>query len=37
VLGRGATRLVDGTTIRWHRGEWSVDRQRDVTFSERAV
>jgi alpha-glucosidase (family GH31 glycosyl hydrolase) len=37
VLGRTATRLVDGTTIRWHRGEWSIDRQRDVTFVERAV
>jgi alpha-glucosidase (family GH31 glycosyl hydrolase) len=37
VLGRTAARLVDGTTIRWHRGEWSVDRQREVTFVERAV
>src|SRR5205807_2299419 len=32
VLGNAAARLADGTTIRWHRGEWSIDRARDVTF-----
>jgi alpha-glucosidase (family GH31 glycosyl hydrolase) len=35
VLGRTAIRLADGTTIRWKRGEWSVDRDREIVFSER--
>ena len=34
-LGRTAARLADGTRIAWRRGRWSVDRPRDVTFSER--
>ncbi len=34
-LGRAAARLADGTTIRWRRGRWSVDRERDVAFVER--
>jgi len=28
-------RLADGTRIGWRRGRWSVDRERDVAFSER--
>jgi alpha-glucosidase (family GH31 glycosyl hydrolase) len=35
VLGRSAIRLADGTTIRWKRGKWSVDRDRQIAFSER--
>ena len=35
-LGRAAARLADGTEIRWRRGRWSVDRERDVTFLETA-
>lgn len=34
-LGHAAVRLADGTKVSWWRGRWSVDRQRDVTFSER--
>jgi alpha-glucosidase (family GH31 glycosyl hydrolase) len=34
-LGRTSVRLADGTTIAWDRGRWSIDRERDVTFSER--
>ena len=30
-----ASRLADGTRIRWRRGEWSVDREREITFAER--
>jgi hypothetical protein len=33
--GRSAVRLADGTRIRWHRGRWSVDPERDVAFAER--
>ena len=35
-LGHAAARLADGTTIRWRRGRWSTDRERDVAFVERA-
>ena len=35
-LGRASARLADGTTIRWRRGRWSVDREREVAFVERA-
>jgi alpha-glucosidase (family GH31 glycosyl hydrolase) len=34
-LGRAAARLADGTRIRWRRGSWSVDRDREVTWAER--
>jgi len=34
-LGSAAVRLADGTRIGWRRGCWSVDRSRDITFSER--
>ena len=34
-LGSAAVRLADGTRIGWRRGRWSVDRERDVAFSER--
>ena len=30
--GRATARLADGTRIRWERGRWSTDRERDVTF-----
>jgi alpha-glucosidase (family GH31 glycosyl hydrolase) len=33
-LGRAAARLVDGTTVRWRRGEWSVEPERDVDVRE---
>jgi alpha-glucosidase (family GH31 glycosyl hydrolase) len=32
-LGRAATRLADGTRIRWRDGEWRVDPSREVRFS----
>ena len=32
---RAGVRLADGTRIRWRRGEWSVDREREITFAER--
>ncbi len=35
-LGHAAARLADGTTIRWRRGHWSVDREREIAFAERA-
>ncbi|MEA2257078.1 MAG: alpha-D-xyloside xylohydrolase, partial [Solirubrobacteraceae bacterium] len=31
--GRAAARLADGTTVRWVRGRWSTDRERDVTYA----
>ncbi len=34
-LGSAAARLADGTKLSWQRGRWSVDRPRDVRFSER--
>jgi alpha-glucosidase (family GH31 glycosyl hydrolase) len=34
-LGHATARLADGTTIRWRRGRWSIDREREVTFAER--
>jgi alpha-glucosidase (family GH31 glycosyl hydrolase) len=34
-LGRASARLADGTHVRWRRGRWSVDRDRDVEFRER--
>ena len=34
-LGAAGVRLADGTRIRWRRGEWSVDREREITFAER--
>ena len=34
-LGRSAARLADETRISWRGGHWSVDRKRDVSFSER--
>jgi alpha-glucosidase (family GH31 glycosyl hydrolase) len=33
-LGHTAVRLADGTRISWRRGRWSIDRDRDITFSE---
>jgi alpha-glucosidase (family GH31 glycosyl hydrolase) len=33
TLGGTAVRLADGTRIAWRRGDWSVSRERDVTFS----
>lgn len=35
-LGRTSTRLADGTRLRWHHGEWSVDPRRAVAFAEVA-
>ena len=32
-LGRASARLADGTRIRWRRGDWAVDREREVSFS----
>jgi alpha-glucosidase (family GH31 glycosyl hydrolase) len=32
ACGRAAARLVDGTVVRWRRGEWSVAPERPVTF-----
>jgi hypothetical protein len=34
-LGRSAARLADGTRIGWHRGRWSVDREREIELVER--
>jgi hypothetical protein len=34
-LSSAAVRLADGTKIAWRRGRWSVDRERDVVFTER--
>jgi len=31
-LGHTAARLADGTRIAWHRGEWSVSAEREITF-----
>jgi alpha-glucosidase (family GH31 glycosyl hydrolase) len=37
-LGRAATRLADGTTIRWHRTEgWSFDRELAIESSIRGA
>jgi hypothetical protein len=35
ALGRTAVRLADGTRVGWRRGQWTVDRDRDVEFVER--
>jgi hypothetical protein len=35
ILGQAAVRLADGTRIRWRRGRWSVDQDREVVFVER--
>jgi hypothetical protein len=32
-LGSAGVRLADGTRIRWRRGEWSLDRERDVQLA----
>jgi alpha-glucosidase (family GH31 glycosyl hydrolase) len=34
-LGHAAARLVDGTRLRWRRGRWAIDFDRDVTLAER--
>jgi alpha-glucosidase (family GH31 glycosyl hydrolase) len=34
-LGRASAHLADGTSIAWRRGVWSLNRPRDVRFSER--
>ena len=34
-LGTTGVRLADGTRVSWRRGRWSVDRDREVAFSER--
>ncbi len=31
-LGHAAARLADGTRVRWRRGEWSVEPEREVAF-----
>jgi alpha-glucosidase (family GH31 glycosyl hydrolase) len=35
ACGRAATRLADGTVVRWMRGGWSATPERDVAFSVR--
>jgi len=35
ALGQAGARLADGTRVRWRRGQWSVSREREVTFAER--
>ena len=35
ACGRAAARLADGTVVRWTRGEWSVTREREITYRER--
>lgn len=35
ALGRARARLADGTRISWRNGVWSVDRRREIRFSER--
>ena len=35
VTGQAGARLADGTRVRWRRGRWSVDGDRDVVFVER--
>jgi hypothetical protein len=35
--GRSLARLADGTRIGWRTGEWSVSRERDVTFEVRGA
>jgi alpha-D-xyloside xylohydrolase len=30
--GRAGARLADGSRIRWHHGEWSVDPERSIRF-----
>jgi alpha-glucosidase (family GH31 glycosyl hydrolase) len=32
-LGSAGVRLADGTRIKWHRGEWTVEPDRDVTLA----
>ncbi len=34
-VGQAGVRLADGTRIRWRRGVWSIDADREVVFSER--
>ena len=33
-LGRAAARLADGTRVRWERGSWSVEPDREVVFRQ---
>jgi hypothetical protein len=33
--GRAGVRLADGTRVRWHHGEWSVEPEREVAYAER--
>ena len=35
--GRASARLADGTRIRWRRGEWAVQPDRDVRFAQRGL
>jgi alpha-glucosidase (family GH31 glycosyl hydrolase) len=35
ALVRARARLADGTRISWRNGVWSVDRRREIRFSER--
>jgi hypothetical protein len=35
LLGRASAHLADGTRVRWRRGRWSVEPDRQLTFSER--
>jgi alpha-glucosidase (family GH31 glycosyl hydrolase) len=35
ALGQTGVRLADGTRIRWGRGHWTVDADREVVFAER--
>ena len=35
-LGRACARLADGTRVSWREGEWSVSREREITFEELA-
>jgi alpha-glucosidase (family GH31 glycosyl hydrolase) len=36
-LGRTATRLADGTSIRWTRGQWSISPPRQALLRERGT
>jgi alpha-glucosidase (family GH31 glycosyl hydrolase) len=33
--GRSASKLADGTIVRWNRGEWSATTEREITFRTR--
>jgi alpha-glucosidase (family GH31 glycosyl hydrolase) len=37
LLGRTATRLADGTSVRWTRGRWSISPTRQTLLRERAT